>query len=161
MAAACNDAPATWRWGSPSTATATWFGHGEPPGPARPGVPSLERRSAQADPDAVKAVYDAELPLPHTGVYAILVLTRIAHGLIGSSSQIAVAASSPPRGVSQRPPAIATDALASVHGDVKLLTTRIPPDDMHAVSLDQVLGKRPIDLLFSTPRGASRGCAAR
>jgi hypothetical protein len=38
-----------------------------------------------------------------------------------------------------------------VHGDVKLLTTRIPPDDMHSASFDQVLGKRPIALLFSTP----------
>jgi hypothetical protein len=108
-------------------------------------------RSTAADPDAVKAVCHAELPLPHTGVYAILVLTRTARGLIGSSSRIAVARSTPSPGVGQRPPAIATDTLASVHGNVKLLTTRTPPDDMHAVSFDQVLGARPIALLFSTP----------
>jgi hypothetical protein len=119
--------------------------------PADPMAIAPRYRSSQADPDAVKAVYDAELPLPHSGVYAILVLTRTAHGLFGSSSQIAVAESSPIPGVGQRPPAIATDTLASVRGDVKLLTTRIPPDDMHAVSFDQVLGKRPIALLFSTP----------
>ena len=119
--------------------------------PADPMAIARRFRSSQADPDAVKAVYDAELPLPHTGVYAILVLTRTAHGLIASSSQIAVAASSRIPGVGQRPPAIATDTLASVHGDVKLLTTRIPPDDMYAVSFDQVLGKRPVALLFSTP----------
>jgi hypothetical protein len=38
-----------------------------------------------------------------------------------------------------------------VHGDIRLLSTRIPPDDMHAVSLDHVLGKRAVALLFSTP----------
>ena len=39
-----------------------------------------------------------------------------------------------------------------MHGDTALLTTRIPPDDMHAVSFNQVLGKRPVALLFSTPQ---------
>src|SRR5207237_10545506 len=55
-------------------------------------------------------------------------------------------------GVGQRPPAIATETLASVHGNVGLLTTRHPPEQMHAVSFNQVLGKRPIALLFSTPQ---------
>jgi hypothetical protein len=54
--------------------------------------------------------------------------------------------------VGQRPPAIATDTPASVHGNTALLTTRVPPDDMHAVSLKDVLGKRPIALLFATPQ---------
>src|SRR5450755_2474927 len=54
--------------------------------------------------------------------------------------------------VGQRPPAIATDTAASVGGNTALLTTRIPPEDMHAVSFKDVLGKRPIALLFSTPQ---------
>jgi hypothetical protein len=119
--------------------------------PADPMAIAARYRSEPADPDAVKAVYAAQLPLPHPGVYALLVLTRTAQGLIASSTEIAVAASSPVPSVGQRPPAIATDTLSSVHGDVKLLTTRIPPDDMHSASFDQVLGKRPIALLFSTP----------
>ena len=119
--------------------------------PADPLAVAPRYRSEQNDPDAVKAVYDAQLPLAQPGVYAILVLTRTPRGLIASSSEVAVASSLPIPGVGQRPPAIATDTLASVHGDVKLLSTRIPPDDMHAVSFDQVLGKRPIALLFSTP----------
>jgi hypothetical protein len=119
--------------------------------PADPTAVPPRYRSSEVDPDAVKAVYNAQLPLSHPGVYAILVLTRTARGLVGSSTEIAVAASSPIPAVGQRPPAIATDTLGSVHGDVKLLTTRTPPDDMHAVSFDQVLGKRPVVLLFSTP----------
>ena len=108
-------------------------------------------RSEQNDPDGVKAVYDAQVPLPRPGVYAVLVLTRTRRGLIASSSEIAVPPSSPIPSVGQRPPDIATDTPASVHGNVSLLTTRIPPDDMHAVAFSQVLGRRPVALLISTP----------
>ncbi|HEY1569486.1 MAG TPA: hypothetical protein VGF68_20820, partial [Solirubrobacteraceae bacterium] len=33
-----------------------------------------------------------------------------------------------------------------------LLTTRLPPEQMAAQSFDQVLGKKPVVLLFSTPQ---------
>ncbi len=49
-------------------------------------------------------------------------------------------------------PAIATDTAATVHGDVSLLTTRVPPENMHSVSFSQVLGSKPVALLFSTPQ---------
>jgi hypothetical protein len=39
-----------------------------------------------------------------------------------------------------------------VSGKVSLLTTRQPPEQMHSVSLQTVLGKRPVALLFSTPQ---------
>lgn len=119
--------------------------------PADPVAVAPQFRSQQTDPDGVRAVYNALLPLRRAGVYAVLVLTRTGRGLIGSSSQIAIAPSSPIPAVGERPPAIATDTLASAHGKISLLTTRMPPDDMHGVSLDRVLGKRPIALLFSTP----------
>jgi hypothetical protein len=119
--------------------------------PADPITVAPRYRSAQNSPFGVRAIYDTQLPTPHPGVYVILVLTRTPDGLEGSSSEIALAASSPIPGVGQRPPDIATDTLASVHGNVALLTTRQPPENMHAVSFDQVLGKRPIALLFSTP----------
>jgi hypothetical protein len=119
--------------------------------PADPLAVARPYRSTQNDPDAVKAVYDAQVLLPHPGVYAVLVLTKTTRGLIGSSSEIAVAASSPIPGVGQRPPDVATDTLSSVHGNISLLTTRQPPEDMHSVSFDQVLGRRPIALLISTP----------
>jgi hypothetical protein len=119
--------------------------------PADPMAVGPQYRSEQNDPFVVKAAYDAQVPLAHQGVYAVLVLTRGPGGLIASSSEIAVATSSPIPAVGERPPDIATDTLASVHGNISLLTTRTPPDDMHAVSFNQVLGKRPIALLFSTP----------
>jgi hypothetical protein len=110
------------------------------------------RSRQNTGPGGIQAIYSADVPLPGTGTYTVLALTRAGKTLIGSPGEIAVAPASQIPAVGQRPPAIATDTPASVHGDLSLLTTRVPPDDMHAVSLKNVLGKRPIALLFSTPQ---------
>ncbi len=115
-------------------------------------VPPPYRSKQNAGPGGIQAVYAANVPLPHKGTYTVLSLTRTQRGLIGAPGEIAVAASSPIPDIGQRPPAIATDTPASVGGNTALLTTRVPPDDMHAVSFKDVLGKRPVALLFSTPQ---------
>jgi hypothetical protein len=121
--------------------------------PADPMSVAPRYRSKQnAGPGGIQAIYAAEIPVEHAGTYAVLSLTRTPSGLIGAPGEVAVANSSPIPDVGQRTPAIVTDTAATTHGDVALLTTRIPPDDMHSVSLNQVLGKRPVALIFSTPQ---------
>jgi hypothetical protein len=121
--------------------------------PADPmGVAARDRSRENTGPGGIKAIYAAALPLPHAGTYALLALTRTSRGLIGAPGELAVAASSPIPDVGQRPPAIATDTATSVKGNTALLTTRHPPEQMAAVTLKQVLGKRPVALLFSTPQ---------
>jgi hypothetical protein len=121
--------------------------------PADPmGVAPQYRSRENAGPGGIKAIYAARLPLPRAGTYTVLALTRTSGGLIGAPGEVAVAASSPIPDVGQRPPAIVTDTAASVKGNTALLTTRHPPEQMAAVSLRQVLGKRPVALLFSTPQ---------
>jgi hypothetical protein len=110
------------------------------------------RSKQNAGPGGIEAIYAAHIPLPHPGTFVVLTLTHTANGLIGAPGEVAVAGSSPIPDVGQRPPAIATDTLAGDHGSIALVTTRLPPDDMHAVSFDQVLGRRPVALLFSTPQ---------
>jgi len=121
--------------------------------PADPtSVPVADRSKQNAGPGGLQAIYAARLPVPAAGTYTILALTRTGKGLIGSPGEIAVARSSPIPAVGQRPPDIATDTAGSVGGKLSLLTTRTPPESMHSVSLRQVLGKRPVALLFSTPQ---------
>ncbi len=121
--------------------------------PADPmAVAPRDRSRENTGPGGIQAIYATRLPLPRAGTYALLALTRTPRGLIGAPGEVAVATSSPIPDVGQRPPAIATDTVASVHGDRALLTTRHPPEDMAAVSLAQVLGRRPVALLFSTPQ---------
>jgi hypothetical protein len=115
-------------------------------------VPQQYRSKQNTGPGGIKAIYAADLPLPHKGTYTVLALTRTPQGLLGAPGEVAVAASSPIPDVGQRPPAINTDTTATVGGNTALLTTRVPPDDMHSVSFKDVLGKRPVALLFSTPQ---------
>jgi hypothetical protein len=116
------------------------------------GVAPQYRSKQNSGPGGLEAIYAANVPVAHPGTYTVLSLTQTPNGLIGAPGQIAVAATSPIPDIGQRPPAIVTDTPTTVSGNVSLLTTRIPADDMHAVSLNQVLGKRPVALLFSTPQ---------
>jgi hypothetical protein len=109
------------------------------------------RSKENSGPGGIKAIYAAQLPIPGTGTYTVLSLTKTSKGLIGAPGEIAVSRTSPIPNVGQRPPGIATDTVATVGGNMALLTTRQPPEQMHSVSFDTVLGKRPIALLFSTP----------
>jgi hypothetical protein len=121
--------------------------------PADPMTVAPRYRSQQnSGPGGTKAIYAAHVPIPHAGTFTVLALTRTAAGLVGSPGEIAVAPSSPIPDVGQRPPEIATDTPASVRGNPALLTTRRPPEQMHSLSLRQVLGRRPVALLFSTPQ---------
>jgi hypothetical protein len=120
--------------------------------PADPMIVAPQYRSKQnAGPGGIQAIYSTQVPIARSGVYDVLALTRVGSRLIGSTSELAAAISTPIPGVGQRPPAIATETLASTGGNVGLLTTRQPPEQMHSVSFNQVLGKRPVALLFSTP----------
>lgn len=115
-------------------------------------VPAPDRSAQNAGPGGLQAIYAAQLSLPKPGTYTVLALTRTAKGLIGAPGEVAVAKSSPIPAVGQRAPDIATDTLSSVGGKLSLLTTRTPPESMHSVALNQVLGKKPVALLFSTPQ---------
>jgi hypothetical protein len=121
--------------------------------PADPmGVAAQYRSKQNAGPGGIQAIYAAQIPVAHAGTYTILSLTRSPSGLVGAPGEVAVAASSLIPNVGQRPPDIATDTAATVHGDAALLTTRLPPERMQSVSFKNVLGQRPIALLFSTPQ---------
>ena len=121
--------------------------------PADPMLVAPRYRSKQnAGPGGIQAVYSANVSLPHAGTYDVLSMSELPTGLVGGTGEVAVAKSSPIPDVGQKPPSIATDTLSSVHGDASLLTTRVPAEQMHSVALNQVLGKRPVALLFSTPQ---------
>jgi hypothetical protein len=53
--------------------------------------------------------------------------------------------------VGERAPVIHTPTAADVGGDMAKIDTRIPPDQMHEVDFADVVGKRPVVLVFATP----------
>ena len=53
--------------------------------------------------------------------------------------------------VGDKAPVIDTPTVASAGGDIKKIDTRLPPSSLHAKNFRDVVGKKPVVLLFATP----------
>jgi hypothetical protein len=116
--------------------------------------PRYRSEQAASESDPFAAVYEANVRFDRKGPHAVLVVTKDGDHFVAAPSQVNVTtkkADTIPE-VGDTPPKVATDTLASVKGNEKLLDTRVPPSDMHDESFDRVLGKKPVALLFSTPQ---------
>ena len=95
------------------------------------------------------------MPFDKKGPWAVLVVTKSGNTFVAAPSQVQVntkkADHDPGRRRAARRRSRPTRS-ASVKGDEKLLDTRVPPSDMHKDSFDEVVGKKPVALLFSTPQ---------
>jgi hypothetical protein len=111
-----------------------------------------QQSASESDPFA--AVYEAQVKFNRKGPWAVLAVTKRGDKFLAAPSQVQVTTKEADTipDVGETPPRVATDTLASVKGNVKLLDTRVPPSDMHKHSFDEVLGKKPVALLFSTPQ---------
>jgi hypothetical protein len=113
-------------------------------------------RSKQAadESDPFAAVYDAEVPFDKKGPWAVLAVTKSGNTFVAAPARVEVATkkADPIPDVGEPAPKVATDTLASVGGDEELLDTRTPPSDMHERSFDEVVGTKPVALLFATPQ---------
>ena len=123
--------------------------------------PAFRSQTAASEDDPFAAVYEAQVPLTRPGKASILVVTQIDGKLAGAGTQINVVRPARDRipQVGERPPKITTDTVQSANGDIESIDTRLPPDDMHDVDFADVIGKKPVALLFATPAlCASRVC---
>ena len=122
------------------------------PAPADPLVidPPFRSRNAAAEGDSVAAIYAATVNL-QPGRYAVLAVTKTPQGLVGGPAYIQVKESSKIPNVGDTPPRVDTETVASAGGDIESIETRVPADDMHEENFADVLGKKPVILLFATP----------
>jgi len=112
-------------------------------------------KQAATTTDPFVAVYGADVKFAKKGKYAVLATTKKPDGsLTGATGQVDVSSQSadPIPGVGDKAPKVHTDTLETAKGDVSKIDTRVPPSDMHAVDLADVVGKKPVALLFSTPQ---------
>ena len=112
--------------------------------------PAFRSETSAGDED-VTGVYRAEVELPGSGRWLLLVVTRSGEQLLGGAAAVTVRRSSPVPAVGDPAPRIHTPTLASVGGDVAQIDTRVPPSRLHDVDLFDVVGRRPVALLFATP----------
>jgi hypothetical protein len=118
-----------------------------------------QQAATEADPFA--AIYAAKVPLPRAGRHSVLAVTLVGGKPVAAPQQIDVVTPAQDKipEVGERPPKVRTDTVASAHGDVEAIDTRRPTSDMHEESFADVVGKKPVALLFATPQlCSSRVC---
>jgi hypothetical protein len=131
-------------------------GEVEGPYPAR--VESLETDAAFTaqttanDPDAAKVVYVSELQLDQPGEWRLVALVQQPgeDPVAVRMPSVAVRQGDPIPDVGEKAPVIHTPTTEDV-GNVSEIDTRVPPDDMHNVDFADVVGEKPVVLMFATP----------
>lgn len=160
---------------------ALYFAHGangKALGPYPAKVESLATESAfiarttGEDPQSGKVVYVVDdAPLRSDGEWRVLALVKDGDSLKATIVPSVVVGHFPkprpgfpmspvnPPDVGEPAPVVHTPTAADVGGDLRKIDTRIPPDDMHEDDLAEVLGHKPVVLLFATPQFCqSRTC---
>ena len=130
--------------------------HGKALGPFLAPADSLQVRPAfrsetSAGDEDVTGVYHANIRLPGSGRWLLLTVTRSGEELLGAAAAVTVRKRSPVPAVGDAAPRIHTPTLASVSGDVAKIDTRVPPSRLHDVDFFDIVGRRPVALLFATP----------
>jgi hypothetical protein len=114
--------------------------------------PAFVARNTSGDPDAAKAVYVTDLVLDEPGEWRLVALIRDGEEFRAARlPSIAARPDDPIPSVGDRAPVVHTPTADDVGGDLARIDTRIPPDTMHDDDLTEVLGERPVVLLFATP----------
>ncbi|HEU4738511.1 MAG TPA: thioredoxin family protein [Solirubrobacterales bacterium] len=141
---------------------ALYFAHG-PNGPAQGPFPArveslktpaaFRAKTTSQDPSAATSVYVVPgVKVKQPGELAMLALIRRDGKLEGTRPPSLVAGKYEDiPNVGDEAPRIHTPTADEVR-DISEIDTRIPPDSMHDVDFAEVLGKKPILLVFATPQ---------
>jgi hypothetical protein len=114
--------------------------------------PAFQSETVAKDPTAAKSLYVTQLRVKKAGNYAVLGVAKLDGRLVATDPiYLGVGASSPVPAVGQQAPVITTPTVKSVGGDISKIDTRTPPDSMHDVNFADVVGKKPVVLVFATP----------
>jgi hypothetical protein len=113
--------------------------------------PSFRAKTTSDDPDSAKAVYVTDLPLDKPGEWRMFAMVKEGNDLHTTILPSLVASnSSKIPDVGQKAPVVHTPTASDV-ANLSEIDTRLPHDTMHDVDLADVLGKKPVVLVFATP----------
>jgi len=105
------------------------------------------------DPDAAKQVYVTDIDFDKPGEWRFVALVRGSDGKLSSATlagPVIVRQHDSIPEVGDKAPVIHTPTVDDV-ANVSQIDTRVPPDTMHQVDFADVVGKKPVVLLFATP----------
>jgi hypothetical protein len=122
--------------------------------------PPFQSRTVADDPNAARSVYVAHPKFRKAGVYRVMGLERLDTRLVVAVAEgrsrcgqalACVARTSRVPKVGDKAAFMHTPTVTDVAGHVRRIDTRDPPGSMHDVDYADVLGKKPVILLFATP----------
>ena len=119
--------------------------------------PQFQSRQTATDPNAAKSIYTAQIPFAKPGRYEVLGIAKQGKKLVAATLPqagvvVKKAADDPIPAVGTAPPRIHTPTITDVGGNAAAIDTRLPPSSMHDVDFADVLGKKPVMLIFATPQ---------
>ena len=119
--------------------------------------PQFQSRQTSADPDAAKSIYTAEISFETAGRYNLVGIVRRGGELVAATTavpgiRVREAAGDPIPTVGEEPPRIHTPTEDDAAGNIASIDTRLPPSSMHEADFADVLGEKPVVLLFATPQ---------
>jgi hypothetical protein len=118
--------------------------------------PQFESQNTAQDPEAAGSIYVATVPIARPGRRVVAGVARLDGRLVATTGfELTV----PRPGQKGRPPdvgdraiSVHTPTIASVGGDASRISTRVPPaEPMLKDDLADVLGHKPVVLVFATP----------
>ena len=114
--------------------------------------PQFQSEGVKADPDSATSVYVSNVRLGRAGDYEVLGVVELDDNLV-AAERVAVRVKKDSEVPEPGEPAIevSTPTKADVGGDVEQIDTRVPPSTMHDADLADVLGEKPVMLIFATP----------
>jgi hypothetical protein len=115
--------------------------------------PAFRSQTAASETSPIAAIYEAQVPFEKSGAYAVLVVTKVGGKLVGAATQVKVQKSNPIPDVGDKPPTVDTETVDSAGGNIKSIDTRVPSaPELHRDNFADVVGKKPVALLFATPQ---------
>jgi hypothetical protein len=116
--------------------------------------PAFVSQTAQNDLKITKGFYTADPVLHSTKPSNMVALVRLDGRLVSTGpAPLGEKFSKTPVQVGQMAPRVHTQTLTDVGGNAKAIDTRVPPaTDMLKDDLYDVLGKKPVVLIFATPQ---------
>jgi hypothetical protein len=115
--------------------------------------PPFRSQQAATESDPFAAVYASDsVELDRTGTNYLLAVTKVGDTLVAAPSEIKVLAKSPVPAVGADAPKVATDTVATGGSEEAIDTRRPTAPELHQESFKDVVGKKPVALLFATPQ---------
>ena len=115
--------------------------------------PGFRSQQAATDEDPFAAVYNAPaVEFGRTGKHYALAVTKVDGQLVAAPAQLQVRRRSPVPDIDEKAPAVTTDTVASGGGEEAVDTRRPTAPELHQTDLKDVIGKKPVALLFATPQ---------